>query len=321
MKPEARLITDKIYAKGDATHRLMEHLEYDDAKKASFELSTIDKRIKSITEAVHEMTFREALMSGAEGAVAKLLDVVWLSALPDLVGRELAHVMTGTTPSIRVPKATKAKAYRVGEAGGVRETAEKYSYTEIVARLWESMPVVSRSLVEDCSWDVIARQYAEGARAIAEAETAEIVAAMTADASTTPAGHADGDFDLSDIAELCKDLEGRDYHPTHICCHPQNYWELFKDTQIAAAMNFGKPTAISGQINQILGLTIVRTSKATADSPFALDYNRAGVLYIRRDITIEDYEDPVKDLAGAVLTSRFRYKTVDTGAIATLDTI
>ena len=49
-----------------------------------------------------------------------------------------------------------------------------------------------------------------------------------------------------------------------------------------------------------------------------LDSKNAGVLYVRRDVTIEDYEDPVKDLVGAVVTARFRYATIRANAICTV---
>jgi ppGpp synthetase/RelA/SpoT-type nucleotidyltranferase len=46
-----------------------------------------------------------------------------------------------------------------------------------------------------------------------------------------------------------------------------------------------------------------------------VDSKHAGLLFIRRDITMEDYEDPIHDLAGVAVTARWRYETLRANAI------
>ena len=171
---------DKIYAKGRAAVQ-----NFAETLEVSFEGITINQKIKlleaKMADKLKDKSFQELLLTGDEGAVAGLLSTVWNAAIPNLVGRQAVQVITGTTPSIRVPKAAKATAYKVGRTGGAPISAEAYSYVEAVARLWECIPVVPRTLIEDATWSVIERQYAEGARAIADAETGEICVGYIAD--------------------------------------------------------------------------------------------------------------------------------------------
>lgn len=309
-KPKAELIFDKTYAKGmAAVHRLEESLG------VSFEARTIDKSYKMLSEDFKGMSLREVLTAGAEGATAKLLSTVWEAAQPKLVGRNLVEVMTGTTPSIRVPVSTPAKAYRVGETGAPPYTAEKYSYAEIVARLWECVPLVSRTLVEDAMWDVIARQYAEAGRAMAQAENDEIMLGLIADAGNSEAAASPNVLQLGDLVKGVTKLSSLDRDATDIVINPQEFGDLLTDTKITSWMNFGTPVIPTGKIPQILGCNLWMSSRQTAGVCTIVDRFHAAVLYVRRDVTIEDYEDPIQDLAGAVVTERFRYGKVDANAI------
>lgn len=312
---KAQNIIDKTYAKGDASVKFAESLGFDPTE---FSTLTVNKRLAKVTKEFKEKTFREALMTGTEGAVAKLLATVWESALPKLIGRQAVQVMTGTTPSIRVPIASKAVAYQVGEIGGAPETAEKYTYTEIVARLWQCIPVVSRSLVEDCMWDVIERQYAEAGRAMAEAETNEILVGLIADAENTAAADTTNTLKLSDIAIAVGKIGSLNRDADTIILHPTDYAQLIQDTAISYVMYFGGNVAQTGIIPQLLGCNVLVSSKQTVKTCTVLDKAHAAVLFVRRDVTVEDYEDPIKDLAGAVVTSRFRYKIVDANSVYTI---
>lgn len=314
--PKADLVgIDKIYEKGDASVKFAESLDID---TKDFSLYTINRRLEKVGEDFKKMTFREALMSGNEGATAKLLSTVWESAYPNLIGRQAVQVMTGETPSIRVPIASKAVAYQVGEGGVAPQTAEKYTYTEIVARLWECIPVVSRTLVEDCMWDVLERQWAEAGRAMAEAETNEVLLGLISDAGATNAVGTADTIKLLDIAKAIGEITVHDRTPDTVVLHPTDYAQLIQDTAISYVMYFGGQVAQTGIIPRILGCNVLVSSKQTHATCTVLDSKHAAVLYVRRDITVEDYEDPVKDLVGAVVTSRFRYKIVDADAVATI---
>jgi len=307
-------VYDKDYQKGRvAVDALAEKLG------VSFERRTIAECLPLIKEALEGKSFGELLATGSEGATASLLSVVWNAAVPALIGRQAVQVMRDVKPSIRVPKAAKAKAYLVGQSGGAPITAEAYSYKEIIARLWECIPVVPRVLVEDCSWDVIERQMAEGARALAEEETGEIVLGLIAGAATANNVTFSSPMEYAnEIAEAAGKVEAAGWEANTIIVHPTNYWQLMKETNLISWQVTAQapPAIITGKIPTIAGMQLLKSTKCTVNNALVLDKFNAGVLYVRRDITLENYADPIKDLAGAVLTSRFRFGIIRDTAIS-----
>lgn len=320
------VFVDKNYTKGlTAIRHLEETLSAANPAKPILLASTndrtitIDRAIRHLSDEFRRMSLREVVASGAEGAVAKLLSVVLDAAVPNLIGRQVVPVYTGVTPSIRIPKAAVAKAYFVGEEGGAVISGEKYTYTEIVARLAECIPLVTRSEVEDCSWDVIERQYAEGARALSDLETQTVLTGIIAGQAGGTAAAATKL--VSGVITGIQTLAGNNRNADTIICHPVEYGELLKDATAGyywiPQWSGGQAPMITGVIPEIAGCKLLRSSRQTSGTISIIDSKRAGALYIRRDITIEDYADPIKDLAGAVLTERFNYATIDGTAIYT----
>jgi hypothetical protein len=286
--------------------------------KTSFQGRTIDKTLKLLDESFKNTSLREVLLSDAAGAVAKVLSTVWNAALPNMIGRQCAQVMTGTTPSIKVPKAAKCKAFQMGEQGSTLWSPEKTDFATIEARLWGAAPILTRSMVEDAAWDVIQRQFAAAGMALAEAETEEVVLAMLADAGSTQAVITPDTLKAADFADVIGDMEGADVKPDTIIIHPENMNSLFADATLSAGYSYGSPVIRTGVLPEIYGCKVFKTSKLTKTNALVIDSTRAGVLYVRRDITIENYSDPLQDLVGAVATERFRYGTVDANAIKSI---
>ena len=101
-----------------------------------------------------------------------------------------------------------------------------------------------------------------------------------------------------------------------LAIHPSELADLLKDAAIQKAMDWGgSAVAPSGKIPTLLGLRVLVSTKVTSGTALVVDSKHAGVLFIRRDITAEDYEDPVKDLAGVAVTSRWAYATLRAEAV------
>ena len=333
--PTPRIVHhDKSYEKGRiGVEKLCETLF---KNPNAFECTTVDQRISMLQETLKDKgTFRELMSAGDEGATARLLSIVFGTAVPALVARQAVSVMTGDTPSVRIPIGQPATAYQVGGKGGAPVSGEKYTYQEIVARLWECVPVVPRTLVEDAAWDVIERQYAEASRALALAENDEICVDIISDAATADAVNGvtqSSPTVWTDVAQACGKVEAKHAATANypadngwiadtLIVNSAEYWELMRDTNIIQLQTFGmSPPAIqTGKIPRLGGLQILKTNSMTAGKMIVLDSKNVGVLYLRRDITLENYADPIADLVGAVLTSRFRYETVRYSAISLID--
>lgn len=104
--------------------------------------------------------------------------------------------------------------------------------------------------------------------------------------------------------------------PDVLAIHPSEFADLLKDAAIQKAMDWGGPAvAPSGRIANLLGMRVLVSTKVTSGTALVVDSKHAGVLFIRRDVTVEEYEDPVKDLAGVAVTARWIYDTLRANAI------
>jgi len=271
---------------------------------------------RKMGEVLKDNRLHEILLSDASQATAKVLDTVWEAAKPRLIGRELAVVIAQDAPLIKVPRAKLSKAFEVAEGAEIPVGTEDYDSVTLTPKKYGVRPLISREMVEDAEWDVIEYQLAEAGRAMADLETEHIVSQMTSDAGNSVAAGTSGTLAYNDVVNIVKECLIDGYIPDALAIHPSELADLLKDTAIQKAMEWGgEAVAPSGQIARLLGLQVLVSTKVTSGTALVVDSKHAGVLFIRRDITAEDYEDPVKDLAGVAVTARWAYTTLRTDAI------
>ena len=259
---------------------------------------------------------QEILLSDASQATGKVLDVVWEAAKPNLIGREIAVVIGQDTPSIKIPRAKLSKAYEVAEGAEIPVGTEDYDSITLTPKKYGVRPLISREMVEDAEWDVIEYQLAEAGRAMADLETEKIVSQMISDAGNSVAAGTSGTLAYSDVVNIIKECLIDNHIPDALVIHPSELADLLKDTAIQKAMEWGGPAvAPTGEVPKLLGMRVLVSTKVTSGTALVVDSKHAGVLFIRRDITAEDYEDPVKDLAGVSITARWAYTTLRAEAI------
>jgi len=297
-----------------AVRRLEEKLE---TRFSGKPLSVMQKELrKKMGKAVKSTRLHEILLSDSSQATAKVLDIVWEAAKPNLIGRKLAVVIAQDAPIIKIPRATLSKAYEVAEGAEIPVSTEEYDNITLTPKKYGVRPLISREMVEDAEWDVIEYQLAEAGRAMADIETEKIVSQMIIDAGNSVAAATSGTLAYSDVVNIFKECLVDGFTPDTIAIHPTELADLLKDTAIQKAMEWGgQAVAPSGQIATLLGMQVLVSTKVTSGTALIVDSKHAGVLFIRRDITTEEYEDPIKDLAGVAVTSRWAYATLRANAI------
>ena len=271
---------------------------------------------QKMAEALKDKRLAELLLSDVSQATAKVLDVVWEAAKPNLIGRELAVVVAQDVPSLKVPRAKLSKAYEIAEGAEIPVGSEDYDSVTLTPRKYGVRPLISKEMIEDAEWDVIEYQLAEAGRAMADIETEKIISEMISDAGNSVAAGTSGTLAYSDVVNILKECLIDDFAPDTLAIHPSEFADLLKDTAIQKAMDWGGPAvAPSGRIANLLGMRVLVSTKVTSGTALVVDSKRAGVLFIRRDVTVEEYEDPVKDLAGVAVTARWVYDTLRANAI------
>lgn len=271
---------------------------------------------QKVGELIKTNRLNEVLLSDVSQATAKVLDVIWEAAKPNLVGRELAVVVAQDVPSLKVPRAKLSKAYEVAEGAEIPIGTEDYDSVTLTPRKYGVRPLISKEMIEDAEWDVIEYQLAEAGRAMADLETENIIVKMISDAGNSITAGSSGTLAYADVVNILKECLTDDFTPDVLAVHPSEFADLLKDLAIQKAMDWGGPAvAPSGRIANLLGMRVLVSTKVSSGTALVVDSKHAGVLFIRRDITAEEYEDPVKDLAGVAVTARWVYETLRTSAI------
>jgi len=271
---------------------------------------------QKMAEALKDKRLAELLLSDVSQATAKVLDVVWEAAKPNLIGRELAVVVAQDLPSLKVPRAKLSKAYEIAEGAEIPVGTEDYDSVTLTPKKYGVRPLISKEMIEDAEWDVIEYQLAEAGRAMADLETEKIISEMISDAGNSVAAGTGGTLAYADVVNILKECLIDDFAPDTLAIHPSEFADLLKDAAIQKAMDWGGPAvAPTGRIANLLGMRVLVSTKVTSGTALVIDSKHAGVLFIRRDVTVEEYEDPVKDLAGVAVTARWVYDTLRANAI------
>jgi len=214
----------------------------------------------------------------------------------------LLRVMAVNKSPCKIPSTTKNIAMKIGQFGEIPIGNEIPAFTTVNIDLWGVRPAISKSMIEDEEFDVMQMQLSGAAKAMAEAENNAVITAIQAIASPQAQTYGTSQWATLTNAIAKVEVYGK---PDVIAINPADKAKLCQDSTVASALSYsGKLLGGTGDIT-IMGLQLKVCNDVTAGNYWIIDSKNFGALLLRRDITIDDYEDPKNDLAGAVLTSRF----------------
>lgn len=226
--------------------------------------------------------------------------------------RMQSNVMTvpyGETGSYATPVAEGAEIPISTQTLGVRTlTAEKFAIR----------PMVTREMVADAQFDVIAAEIRKAGfkieNALNKAALSEILEYSGTAADAGAAGTAAAAFQVT--AQAIGGLIGLGFTPTDIVLYPTGYGALLSYISTLNANSAAQ--ALGGGIGNMFGCKVhvcgVSDSSpsyvwgyGTNDDIFGLvvDRNAAGAIGMREDLSVERFEDPIRDLTGMVVKARF----------------
>ncbi len=261
-------------------------------------------------------SLKEILLAGDAGATAKVLSTV-LDAATDpnpTIGRRLCKVYVTENSSIKIPKAAVSK-HSWGEPK--RASEETASFTTIDVEKSSGLARISKDMIEDAEWDVVERQLAELGRAAFEFQSNYIIDTMVTDAGNTVAAASSGTLAADDLASLLALMMADNCYPDVLVLNPTEYADLIKDADIQNWINYRQAPALApGQLVPYLGQMRLEVSTFLASgTALIVDSRRSGALVIRRDVTVDEYDDVVNDLVALPCTQRWMYGTLDANAI------
>lgn len=268
----------------------------------------------------------ESITSSMLGALARMHDTVIEAAKPNLIGRNLIQVIRTNEANIRFPKAKRAKAYRSAELAQVWITGERYETQDVRADLEiRAAAEWTRKFLEDAPWDVLERQVAELGRAVGFLETEEIINAFKSIPESELAGGSEistvssGKLTYEDIVNARKAVLKEMFSPDCLLVSVSREADLWKDDRFIHSFYFGDISDKKrGVLGNFLGLELIVDNSGAVpdDMAFVIDRKAAGVLLLRRDLSIGSYETMKDEVYGVVASERIGIGILRTKAVA-----
>ncbi len=276
-----------------------------------------------------EVGVREGLFSDAVSAIGRLHDTLVQAAYPEMIGRGIITVRPTTEAMERFPLDKKAVAYRYAEGAATRLSGKKNGtvdvYTNITA---ESSEEWTREFLEDATWNVMDSMAEKVGRALGEEETNRIVALYGAIADEDLAGGEPIDqggaaMNWTGLVKLHDAIRAENWRPTVLALNETQLHQLFTDDKFIHAQYLpaGQTDLEQATVSSVLGMRVQASTLVPDGTAYALDTRVASVMLLRRDITVEDWEDIKNGKYGVRATTRFGVGVLRSKAIAKMTNI
>jgi HK97 family phage major capsid protein len=276
-----------------------------------------------------EVGVKEGLFSDMVGAIGRMHDTLVEAAYPELIGRNIINVRATTEPLERFPLDEKAVAYLYAEDGATRLSGKKHSTVDIQTNiLAESSEEWTREFVEDATWNVMDNIVEKVGRALGEAETQKILDLYNNIANADLAGGAPingGGVALSwsGLLKLHNAVRNENWRPNVLVLHETQLHQLLNDDKFIHAQYLpsGETDIQRGVVTSVLGMKVLASTLVPNGTAYAIDTRVAAVMLLRRDVTVEDWEDPKTGKYGVRATTRFGLGVLRSKAVAKMTNI
>ncbi|MCW3994585.1 MAG: phage major capsid protein [Candidatus Bathyarchaeota archaeon] len=276
-----------------------------------------------------EVGIREGLFSDSASALGRLHDTLVQAAYPEMIGRDIITVMPTTEPMERFPLDEKAVAYKYAEGSATRLSGQKNSivdvYTNILA---ESSEEWTREFLEDATWNVMNSMVEKVGRALGEEETNRIIAlyGSVADADLAggaPISQGNAAMNWAGLVKLHNALRASNWKPTVLAVNEVQLHQLLSDDKFIHAQYLpsGQTNLDDATVTSVLGMRVQASTLVPNGTAYAIDTRVASVMLLRRDVTVEDWEDIKNGKYGVRATTRFGLGVLRSNAIAKLTNI
>jgi HK97 family phage major capsid protein len=276
-----------------------------------------------------EVGIREGLFSDAVAALGRLHDTLVQAAYPEMIGRGIITVRPTTEAMERFPLDEKAVAYRYAEGAATRLSGKKNStvdvYTNVTAEASEEW---TREFLEDATWNVMDNMAEKVGRALGEEETNRIIALYGAIADAdlaggAPIGQGGAAMNWNGLVKLHDAVRRENWRPTVLAVNETQLHQLLTDDKFIHAQYLpaGQTDIEQATVTSVLGMRVQASTLVPNGTAYALDTRVASVMLLRRDVTVEDWEDIKNGKYGVRATTRFGVGVLRSKAIAKMTNI
>jgi len=238
--------------------------------------------------------------------------------------REVVPIIQTNSYSVRfVEGEAGTYANKVAEGAKIEIDTQEYSKHDVTIDKYGVRPLITNELIEDALFDVVELELKKAGARMENALNRKILYQMIAGTNkitTNTLNPAGPHIAISDIAQAVGKVKKQNYMPDTLVLHPTAEAYLLQDSNLAyASYAAGAGALRQGDVGStLLGLKPYTCTATDAASPvwddttagsditgIVFSKNDLAVTCMRRDLTIEQYDDPIHDLIGMSLTMRF----------------
>jgi HK97 family phage major capsid protein len=247
-----------------------------------------------------------------------------------LIPREMAANVWGPTQiqgssfSINLETPDSFGVEEVGEGAEIPMNALDFTSVTYTPVKYGVAIRITREMMEDSQFELLNRNIATAGKEFAENETALILTAFGGANTTVTGGAA---ITIADITAAMLAVENQDFTPTDFLIGNEVLNDLRNIDTFVEADKAGNTDMIQrGFIGRLYGMNVARFSTNAAPSVtyakygYVFDRSQAYGIAIKRDITVENFDLPVFDMQGAVITQRIDVRLHRTKAIVKITT-
>ena len=212
-------------------------------------------------------------------------------------------------------------------AEGAEIPIDQAAYTDFNLKpvKWGVAVRITRELLEDAKWNMLAHTIKVAGKRFAEKETELILSGALMNYGNMVTGGAA--ITIANITRAMQYLEDSDYTPTTLFVGMEVLNDLRNiDTFVEANKVGNRDMLERGFLGTIYGLNVIKFSTNAAPTTtyskyaFVTDRMHAYVLAEKRPVTIENFEMPIYDMSAASITWRFVARHLRANSIAKIHT-
>jgi len=278
-------------------------------------------------------TYKTLLQSNAINETTLLQEEVWKTVVegaePFKCFRDVLPIINTDSYSVRVVTGESgAYAQDIAEGAEIPIDTSSFSKTDITIKKIGTRPLITNELIEDALFDVVELELKKaGARLENKLNRDCLQAILSGMDGITDVDPAGTNLAVSDLATARALVEAEGRMPDTLITHPIAEGQLLKDSNLVYVAYAGQGRTLeTGELPRILGLKPYTLSVTVEDGftyywdgtdaanhyyALVLDSKNTAYIAMRRDITIERYDDPIHDLLGISCTMRYGVAVVD----------
>lgn len=185
-------------------------------------------------------------------------------------------------------------------------------------------PIVTNEMIEDGLWDMVEFELERAGRKLENKLNRDVIDEAVNNAGSYKSSNT---VTVNDLASAIKDIRAADRIPTDFIIHPVPEAQLISGNQLLQYQMAGDTDALRNyDVGSLFDLTMNRLSvdgTSTKSYTWGSGYSssdNAGILVcdptylmvgMRRDVTVEQYDDPINDLQGISATMRYGVKAIE----------